>query len=110
MKLMCSVLAMVLLAGRLDLYAQVDADTLARIHKALDASHSERRLTAVPAQPLRPQPTLRSRNGTVADEVAWGAALGALLPAGQLLFGCFNTTEPEVDTCNKATTVRYVAV
>ena len=110
MKLMCSVLATVLLAGRLDLYAQVDADTLARMHKALDAPHSDRKLTAVPAQHLRAQPTLRSRNGTVVDEVAWGAALGALVPAGQLVFGCFNTTEPDLNNCNRSTTVRYILV
>ena len=109
MKLICSVLAMVLVAGRLDLYAQipapratqssvahaeasldvVDADTLARIHKALHAPYSDSRLTAVPAQYLRAQPPLRSRNGTVVDEVAWGAAIGTLVPAGQLFFGCF---------------------
>ena len=130
MKLICSVLAMVLLAGRLDLYAQipaprstqssiayaeasvnaVDANTLARIHKALHDTHSDRRLTTVAAQTLRAQRTLRSPNGTVADEIAFGAAIGALVPAGQLFFGCFNTTEPDSNTCNKATTVRYMIV
>jgi hypothetical protein len=62
MKLMCSVLAIVLLAGRLDLCAQipasrstqssvaeaslnnVDANTLARIHKAPHDTHSDRSL------------------------------------------------------------------
>jgi hypothetical protein len=130
MKSTCSVLAIVILAGRLDLYAQtpaprgtqnsvayaeaslndVDADTLARIHQALHAPYSDRRLTAVPAHYLRAQPTLRGRNGTVADEVAWGAALGALVPAGALLFGCFNTTEPDPTGCNKAETLRYISV
>ena len=128
MKVICSVLAIVLLAGRLDLYAQVpaplstqssvayadaslnvgDANALARIHKALHDTHSDRRLAAVAVQSSRAQPTLRSPNGTVADEVAFGAALGALVPAGQLLFGCFNTTEPDSNTCNKETTVRYM--
>lgn len=132
MKLICSVLAMVLLAGRLDLYAQtpasrgtqssvahadasldvVDADALARIRKALHAAHSNRRLTAVPTQYLRAQSTLLggSRNGTVVDEVAWGAWIGALVPAVSLVFACYNTTEPDPDDCNKATTVRYVSV
>jgi len=130
MKLICSVLAMVLVAGRLDLYAQipaprgtqssvaqaeasldvVDAKTLARIHKALQAPYSDRRLTAVPAQYLRAQPMSPGRNGTVVDEVAWGAALGALVPAGQLFVGCFNTLEPDRNVCNKATTVRYIIV
>jgi hypothetical protein len=130
MKLICSVLAMVLLAGRLDLFAQipaprgtrssvayteasldvVDANTLARIHKALHAPYSDRRLAAVPAQSLRAQPTLRSRNGTVVDEVGWGAAIGALVPAGQLFFGCFSTTEPDLNTCNKATTLKYISI
>ena len=86
----------------------VDANTLARIHQALHDTYSDRRLTAVAAQTLHRQPTLRSRNGTVADEVAWGAAIGALVPAGQLFFGCFNTTEPDSNTCNKATTASYL--
>ena len=130
MKLICSVLAMVLVAGRLDLYAQipaprgtqssvaqaeasldvVDAKTLARIDKALHAPYSDRRLTTVPAQYLRAQPMSPSRNGTVVDEVAWGSAIGALVPAGQLFFGCFSTSEPDLNVCNKATTVRYIIV
>ena len=128
MKLICLVLAIILFAGRLDLCAQipaprstqssvayseadgVDTNTLARIHKALHDAHDDRRLAAVPAQYLRAQPTWRSRNGTVTNEVAWGAAIGALVPAGQLFFGCFSTTEPDPPTCSKATTVRYTIV
>ena len=130
MKLICSVLAMVLLAGRLDLFAQipaprstqssvayaeasldaVDANTLARIHSALHDTYSDRTLSAVAAQNLRAQQTLRSSNGTVADEVASGAAIGALVPAVQLFFGCFSTTEPDPKTCNKATTVKYTII
>jgi hypothetical protein len=110
MKLICSVLVMVLLAGQLGLDAQVDADTLARIHKALHATHSDRRLTAVPAEYLgaQQQPTFSSPNGTVADEVRTGAAYGAALPAVPLLFACLNTTEPDPNVCNKATAARYI--
>ena len=48
------------------------------------------------------------RARSVVDEVAWGAAIGAIVPAVSLVFACYNTTGPNRSDCNQATTVRYV--